>query len=69
MIAQAAASGLGVALVPRFFVEREVQSGDIEILFDIPLRYPHAYYIAVPKKKRSDKVIAAFITWIATEIP
>ena len=64
MIAQAAISGLGVALVPEFFVEKELASGELVRLFDQLLHSKDAYYLAVPETKAALPLIQAFTTWI-----
>jgi LysR family glycine cleavage system transcriptional activator len=67
MIAQAAAAGLGAALVPRFLVEEELQTSKLVVLFDHPLRGSQAYYLVVPTRKIHTPVVAQFGGWLAGE--
>jgi LysR family glycine cleavage system transcriptional activator len=54
MIAQAAVSGLGAALLPRFLVEAEIASGELVQLF------PQAY----PESRAQAPLVRAFRDWI-----
>jgi LysR family transcriptional regulator, glycine cleavage system transcriptional activator len=67
MIAQAAISGLGVALLPRLLIEDELSSGRLSALFDRPVRSASAYYVVVPEAKISSPLTAAFTQWIIRE--
>ena len=67
-IAQAAASGLGVALFPQFLIAGELSSGRLAPLFDLPLLDAMAYYLVVPHDKESDALVKAFSRWIVSEI-
>lgn len=49
MVAKAAAAGLGVALLPRFLVEEELASGQLEIIADTPFRPGSSYYLVMPQ--------------------
>ena len=64
MIAQAAAAGLGVALVPRFLVEEELESRRLEILFDRPLFTDKAYFVVYLEQKAGSSLVRAFTRWI-----
>jgi len=67
MVAEAAASGLGAALVPRFLVEEELASGRLVVLFAEPLRTRSAYYVVHPASKGRSALLKAFEEWIAAE--
>lgn len=64
MIAQAATCHLGVALLPKLFIEEELASGKLVLLFDHPIRSANSYYLVVPEPKNSSLLIAAFTQWI-----
>lgn len=51
MIAQAAVSGLGAALLPSFLVEAEIASGALIVLFPQALTSSDAYYLAYPESR------------------
>lgn len=67
MVAEAAASGLGAALVPRFLVEEELASGRLAVLFSEPLKTRSAYFIVHPASKGRSALLKAFEEWIAAE--
>ena len=64
MTVQAAIASMGVALVPKFFVEEEIANGKLVILFDKPMRGPSAYYAVVPTAKRHDPLVLRFLHWL-----
>ena len=67
MISQAAAAGMGVALIPTFLIERELQSGALAPLAEAPLPGAGAYYAVAPVTQRRDPLIAGFIDWLVSE--
>jgi len=67
MIAQAAISGLGVALLPKLLIEEELSSGKLSALFSHPVRSANSYYVVVPEAKISSPLTAAFTHWIIRE--
>ncbi|MCL2915758.1 LysR substrate-binding domain-containing protein [Shewanella corallii] len=67
MLAQAVASGMGVALIPRFFIEPQLADGSLVIPFDIPYHSQYSYYLLTPGHLQSgdpDGRITAFTDWI-----
>ncbi|BDT68850.1 glycine cleavage system transcriptional activator [Comamonadaceae bacterium OS-1] len=64
MIAQAAVSGLGAALLPRFLVEAEIASGALVQLFDQALQSSDAYYLVYPEPRAQAPLVMAFRDWI-----
>ncbi|PZQ64250.1 MAG: LysR family transcriptional regulator [Phenylobacterium zucineum] len=67
MIAQAAAAGLGAALLPQVLIEEELSRGRLEVLFEPALRDPNAYYWVVPEQKAASPALRAFTQWITAE--
>lgn len=67
MLAKAAANGLGLALVPRFFVEDELASGRLVVLSPAPLLTDHAYYLVTPDSRADHKLVHAFCDWLLAE--
>ena len=65
---EASLAGLGVALVPYAFVEEDVASGELSVLFDHPMRCVGSYYLVVPFAKRNAKLVNEFKTWLAREL-
>jgi LysR family glycine cleavage system transcriptional activator len=64
MIAQAAVSGLGAALLPRFLVETEITSGTLVELFPQALTSTDAYYLVYPEPRAQAPLVRAFRDWI-----
>lgn len=64
MIAQAAVSGLGAALLPRFLVEAEIASGALVVLFPQVLTNAGAYYLVYPESRAQTPLLLAFRDWI-----
>jgi LysR family glycine cleavage system transcriptional activator len=67
MLAQAAANGLGVALVPRFLVEEELASERLIVLFNDVFRTENAYYAVTPEARADNKLVQAFRSWLVAE--
>ncbi len=67
MIAQAAAAGLGAALLPRVLIEEELANAKLEVLFDHELVSPSAYYWVVPDEKVATGTVRAFTRWVTAK--
>ncbi|WP_431858039.1 transcriptional regulator GcvA [Azospirillum sp.] len=66
--AQAAAAGLGVALLPKFLIGAELARGDLVEVFDHPVESPGHYYLAWPGKRESYPPLQAFRGWLRSVI-
>lgn len=64
MLSQAAASGMGAALIPRFFIEEQLQNGSLVIPFDAPFTSPYCYYLLTPKSTSLPLKVQAFVEWL-----
>jgi len=64
MLSQAAVSGMGVALIPRFFIEEQLADGSLVIPFDSGFASPYTYYVLTPKSKNLPLKAKAFIDWL-----
>jgi LysR family glycine cleavage system transcriptional activator len=62
--AQAAMSGLGVALLPTFLVEDELRQGALVPALDLVTESPERYYLAWPTERGDHPPLAAFRDWI-----
>lgn len=67
MLAEAAANGLGVALVPKFLVEEELASDRLVVLFREALITHRAYYVVVPETSAENRLVMAFRDWLLSE--
>jgi LysR family glycine cleavage system transcriptional activator len=64
MLLQAAASGGGAALAPRFLAEDDLASGRLEILFEQPLKSDGAYYLVTPEAGGGGTALRRFSDWL-----
>ncbi len=60
MIAQAAVSHLGAALLPRFLIEQELAAGSLVELSDLVLTSTDAYYLVYPEARAQSPLVKAF---------
>ena len=67
MVAQAAAAGLGLALLPDFLIAEELASGVLVTVLERPLRSDGDYYLVWPVERREHPPLAAFRAWLVTE--
>jgi LysR family glycine cleavage system transcriptional activator len=64
MVAEAAAQGLGVALMPRFMIEEELLRGRLVVPFDHPLDTGEGYALAYPEASADLPALRAFRDWM-----
>jgi LysR family glycine cleavage system transcriptional activator len=67
MAAQAAVGGAGVALLPRFMIEPELESGTLVRLFDQALEGEGIYYLVYPADRLHRPAFARFRAWMLAE--
>lgn len=65
--AQAAISGLGVALLPEFLIKEDLERGDLVRALNLPMASREQYYLAWPANRSSYWPLAAFRRWIVQE--
>jgi LysR family transcriptional regulator, glycine cleavage system transcriptional activator len=63
-VAQAALSGLGVALLPKFLIENELARGDLCEAVDGAVESAEHYYLAWPASRKFHAPLQAFRAWI-----
>ena len=64
MLVEAARAGLGVALVPRFFVLSEIDSGELVVPADYVLHNQRSYYLVYPENKLGSPSLQVFCQWL-----
>ena len=64
IIAQAAVGGLGVALLPKFLIQSELDRGELVVIVDKPLQSDAGYHLITPIDKSDYPPILAFRSWI-----
>lgn len=67
MLVEAAKAGLGVALVPRFFVLSEIASGELATPCAFALRSQRSYYLVYPENKAELPSLRAFCQWLSAQ--
>lgn len=65
-IVQAAASGLGIALVPRILVEEELASGTLEE-YGLSIDLDQAHYLCFEPERLDRPLFAAFRSWLLAQ--
>lgn len=64
MLVEAARAGLGVALVPRFFVLAELANDELVIPNEMSLRNEKGYYLVYPEAKQNAPLLQPFKEWL-----
>ncbi|WP_299011672.1 LysR family transcriptional regulator [uncultured Shewanella sp.] len=64
MLSQAAVSGIGMALIPRFFIEKELKEGSLVLPFTHTFISPYRYYILTSNTKQLALKTQVFIDWL-----
>lgn len=64
MLIEAAKVGLGVALVPRFFVVNEIEAGELTIPCPAVLHSQRSYYLVFPENKAGSAPLQVFCEWL-----
>lgn len=67
MIAQAAESGLGAALLPRFLIAPELADGRLVMLVPHVLVSAEAYHLVYPEVRAQTPLVKAFGDWLLAE--
>ncbi|MEP9373388.1 LysR family transcriptional regulator [Mesorhizobium sp. KR1-2] len=68
MIIEAAARGLGFALLPLYLIEDEIASDRLRIVFDRPMTTDNRYYVVLPEGKQDSALGLAFQSWLLTKV-
>ena len=64
IIAQAAVAGLGVALLPKFLIQSELDRGELVVIFDKPLPSDSGYHLITPVNQSDYAPTTAFRNWM-----
>jgi len=68
MIIEAAVAGLGIALVPRLYVDTEVRNNELVLPFPLSRYGYKTYCVIVPEEKRDMPILNTFMTWLDQEV-
>ena len=64
MVIQAAIAGLGVAILPSFLVQDEVESGKLVVPVDLAVPSEQAYFLIYPEQRAEEWAIQQFCNWV-----
>ena len=67
MLAQAAMHDMGVALIPPFLVERELEEGRLCVAAPQPLFSDKAYHLIIPERRVASANLHSFRDWLLAE--
>jgi len=67
MVIAAARAGLGVGLVPRFLVQRELDAGEVAMPADAPLPVTQGYFFGYPQREDRPAALRAFEAWLRAQ--
>ncbi|WP_298015183.1 LysR substrate-binding domain-containing protein [uncultured Castellaniella sp.] len=67
MLSQAAADGLGVALIPPFLIQRELDQGELRILNPHSGPVQRAFHLIVPERKTALPALVQFRDWLVEQ--
>jgi DNA-binding transcriptional LysR family regulator len=68
MAINAAMSGLGVALLPRILIERELRSGALVQVHPHSIPNPETVYYSFPEQKRDWEPLRRFDQWLVAAV-
>ncbi|RDE08872.1 LysR family transcriptional regulator [Pelagibacterium lacus] len=66
--AQAAGSGLGLALLPAFLIEGDLKRGDLVAVLDAPMLSEQRYFLIWPMGQGAQGPLKLFRDWIVSEM-
>lgn len=67
MLAQAAMHEMGIALIPPFLIQRELQEGRLVVANRHALSSDKAYHLMIPERKVESASLRAFRDWLVTQ--
>ncbi|WP_027146669.1 LysR family transcriptional regulator [Mesorhizobium sp. WSM3626] len=68
MIIEAAVAGMGYALLPRYLIERELESGELGVVIDQPMETENSYFTVLPEASTPSPAGQHFVVWLESQI-
>ncbi|RJT28904.1 LysR family transcriptional regulator [Mesorhizobium waimense] len=68
MIIEAVIGGMGYALLPRYLIERELMSGELAVILDVPMTTENSYYVVVPESKKTNPLVQDLTAWLLGQV-
>ncbi|MTV37033.1 LysR family transcriptional regulator [Duganella radicis] len=67
MLAEAAAHGMGIALLPRFLIDDELERGVLVLASKHEYMSGRSYYLTYPEQKSENQALTAFRSWLEAQ--
>lgn len=64
IIAKAASTGLGIALLPKFLIQSELDRKELVPVLDLPMKSGSGYYLVTPVDKAEYAPVSVFTKWL-----
>lgn len=64
MMIQAARDGMGLAVVPKIYIEDELHTGSLVAPFGAPVKSRRGYYVVYPESKATQRKVIVFRDWL-----
>ena len=68
MLVEAVRADMGVGLVPRYFVERELQSGELALAHPFVDGGLRGYSLFIARERAGERAIASFVQWLTQAV-
>lgn len=68
LVISAACAGLGLALIPRFLIIKELKRKELVVALDLPVASDNAYYLVYPEENLSNNTLGPFREWLLEEV-
>ncbi|UVK54584.1 LysR family transcriptional regulator [Mesorhizobium sp. AR02] len=67
-IIEAAVAGMGYALLPRYLIERELKSGELQVVLNLPMETENCYYVVLPEVGTPSPISHHFVSWLIRQV-
>ncbi|MFK5926291.1 MAG: LysR substrate-binding domain-containing protein [Desulfuromusa sp.] len=68
ILISAACAGLGIGLIPRYLVARELEREELMIVYELPVESDAAYYLIYPEENGLNQVLKNFKEWLSEKV-
>lgn len=69
MMIGAVQANMGMALLPSYLIEDEVQAGTLIPVFDLAMATEFSYHVVLPENRQHNIVASAFRDWLLAQVP
>jgi DNA-binding transcriptional LysR family regulator len=68
LLISAACAGLGIALIPRFLISKELKREELSVALNLSLESDNAYYLVYPEENLASSALNHFREWLLDEV-